>query len=110
MAVHDCPGELTLLQGTIYAEVVAPRTADGNPSAVAFAINCPGGEITTRGAKLCLRTAGEATQLLVLQGKVNVGDESVPPYRQIEIQSDKSVPPESRVVARPLDSSPGHAD
>ena len=101
---HNCPGELTLLQGAIYAEVVPPQTADGDPSAVAFAINYPGGELTTRGAKLYLCTTGQSTRLLVLQGKVNVGDALVLPYRQIEIRSDKSVPPESRIVAQPLDA------
>ena len=76
---YECRGELTFRRGEIDVErQLSPlpdamaKDADEKPPG--FVINLPNGEVMTRGAKVDLRIEADGVRMVVVRGKVFVGD------------------------------------
>ncbi|MEK6238349.1 MAG: VIT domain-containing protein, partial [Planctomycetales bacterium] len=67
----DASRRVALSQGQVYVEV-APRDPHADPVAATFLVKTPTREVAAHGTKFSVGTTGDATRILVAQGKVRV--------------------------------------
>ncbi len=106
---YECRGELTLDRGEIYVERrfvpsrnVASKGAAEKPP-VGFVVNLPKGEVVTWTSKVDLRIKGDGVRIVVVRGKVLVGETPILAGQSFVYRGDKQIAGTMRkVVERPL--------
>ncbi len=106
---YECRGELTLNRGEIYLErrfslprEAVSKSAEEKPPP-GFVVNLPNGEVVTWTAKVDLRIEGDGVHIVVLRGKVFVGESPIIAGQGFVYRGDKQVADtKPAAVDRPL--------